>query len=417
MQSVLTLRRWRRLGWLALSAPAVHAGSMFLAISLLAHFTSPGALGDYVLGFAVGAPVFMFLSARQRLVLGHGDADDAQTWTFVGARLLMAGLGVTGIVMWGFGWLPLTTAITVSLIALAKACEAISDICYAGLFRAGALQQAQHSQIERGLALSATLAVSVPLSRSAIAAAAAMVAIWLTWTLRDLRALQRLQPFQRPSWRAVCRTAGLPLQHLGITALLGSLGYYVPRYFLAARGAAELGYFGALSVCGLLVLMVSAALADVLIPIASQRIEPAAVARRVDAGRRLYFAVLALGAAATASLLLLGRPALNLLFGADYAGHLDTALLLVAAGTLSGIAACQAHLAVLLNIEIRQAAVTVVAFAVLLAACAVWIPTGGLLAAAAAELIYAMTAALLTEWALLRARRRHPTVASATGHG
>lgn len=386
---------------------ALHSVSLFAVIALLARHAGAEALGHYVLGYAIGAPVFMFLNARQRLVLVNHTGEDDPTWPLVRTRLIAAttgGLTITAGAFAVWGASEPGKALVVSLVAATKAAEAISDIAYGGLQRASGLDVPLRSMARRaGLSLLGC-AVVVPATGSAIAASATVLVVWGGAAALDLRKLAAVRPCRVSSdtldaAKTLSRLWQTAVHPMAIAALLVSLAYYVPRYFLnATAGDAALGVFGALSYLGLVVQMLGHAVADSLLPGLTQRhrAQPASRAY-LAAMHRLYWMLLSAGTLGVLLLLLLGDVLLGWILGEAFVGMAPLAALLLAAGALMAITSCQLHGMVALGLHSAQLVTALLAFSALLGAAALLIPRWGMAGAAVSDLIYAAVSVLLAE--------------------
>lgn len=401
-------------------ALALHAGGLFWVIALLAHWASAESLGHYVLGYAISAPVFMFLGARQRLLLVSYIGESDPTWMLVRTRVVTSIVGVLCIA--GFSaavWAETdpAKATVITLVASAKAAEAMSDISYGGLQRAGDVNAPAWSMGTRALVSAAAAGCVVPLTESAVAAAAVVFMVWAIWAILDLRRLARRcplgslrEPMAISAVRALRTTATHPL---ALVTLLGSLAYYLPRYYLEVTSSdSTLGYFGALSYFGLAMLMLGHAVSDSAMPSLAQRhqhqLGSYAYLRDV---RRLYALLIVAGSVSVLGVLALGEPVLALVLGAEYSQFVHLAALLVTASTFLALVNCQAYALVALGLSHQQLLGTGLCFTILLVACSALIPAFGMLGAALADIIFALLSFVVMETLLHRrvnAKRPNP---------
>lgn len=411
----LLRRQHFRSGVLTTAALALHSASLFWVIVLLSRWAPATDLGYYVLGYAIGAPVFMFLGARQRIVLVNHVAGGDPTRTFIRARLLTSVIGVAmiaviSLTIWGgCCW---RKAAVIILVAGIKGAEAVSDIAYGGLQRANQYGLAVRSITGRAVASTGLSTLLIPLTGSVLLTASALCTLWCLWALMDLRRLSshRNKDTCSENRRSSLRTAfaTTATNPLALVAALTSLAYYVPRYFIGAtEGDAVLGRFGALSYFALMITMLGIAIADSLIPSLTQaharQANPQAYLRQV---RQLYLIPTVCGILGVALLLTVGNWLLTMLLGPTAAADPLVTAILLTAGTLIAITGCQAHVMVALGLERSQLLVTAASFALLLIASARLIPGAGMMGAALADLIYTLCLVLGTEILIMRHAQR-----------
>src|SRR5208283_4184694 len=95
----------------------------------IAKLGTPTMLGEFALGLAVSAPVFMFMTLQLRAVLATDTCDEYCLGHYLTVRILGTAIGLIAIA--GFiavAGFERKTAIVVFLVSLAKAAEAFSDI-------------------------------------------------------------------------------------------------------------------------------------------------------------------------------------------------------------------------------------------------------------------------------------------------
>ncbi|HEX6560179.1 MAG TPA: lipopolysaccharide biosynthesis protein, partial [Longimicrobiales bacterium] len=222
------------------------------------------------------------------------------------------------------------------LLGVMRIVESISDV-YRGLMQqCERMERVAISMILRSTAALGVFTLVLLLDGTLLGAVAAMAAtnllVWWSWDVRNVGRLVRERAVPggwtavfgvRPRFNfavllAMARTA-LPL---GIVAMLLSLNSYAPQYAIKTlAGEADLGIFAAL--------LYAAMAPSVLIGAAGQSASPR-LAKLYQAGDRKAFRTLhnqlmgfggIVGAATMGGAMLLGKPALRIVYGADYAAH------------------------------------------------------------------------------------------------
>jgi O-antigen/teichoic acid export membrane protein len=179
-QQTVSLSLRRNFSW-TMIGNLVYAGSQWGILVALTKLGSPEMTGQFTLGLAVTAPVFMLTNLQLRQIQAT-DAKLLYPFTaYLGLRLLCTQIALGAVmaiaVCSGYRWQTMTVVL---LVGLAKGIESISDMCY-GLFQ-------QHERMDRiaiSLMLRGPLALlglslGVWLSGSVIAGVLGMVLAWGT---------------------------------------------------------------------------------------------------------------------------------------------------------------------------------------------------------------------------------------------
>jgi O-antigen/teichoic acid export membrane protein len=361
---------------------------------VLAKLGRQEAVGQFSLGLAVTAPVFMLTNLNIRGVQATDARHEYAFGDYLGLRLLaslfalLVVLAVTLLARYDS-----TTQAVILAVGLAKGVESIADVFH------GLLQQRERmARIAISMMLKGPLALTVlgglvHWTGSVLWGALGLAASWgLVLALYDVPSgasvLGGTAPWHRlrPRWdiATLARLARLALP-LGMVMFLISLNTNIPRYFVERHlGLHELGVFAALWYLTMAGGMVELAVGHAAHP---------RLAKRFAAGdRRGFLSLLSrqlvvaglLGAAAVVGALLVGRPALGLLYGPEYADH-AALLAWILTGAAIGYVASQLNFAMTAARRFFvQAPLFLVVISVTLVACATLIPTYGLYGAALA---------------------------------
>ena len=318
----------------------INAAAWFLMTIVLARLGSPEDVGQFALGLATTAPIFMFATLRLRDVQATDTRQEYLFGDYFAMRLIttaLAVLAVVGIVaVSGFEW---EVSLVILATALSKAVEAISDAFY-GLF----MQQERLDRIAKSMMIKGPLSLlglglgfylTGSVFWGVIGLAAARALIMLVYDIRNATltlsqsstptsiSIRSLFPkdFPRPRWNAaiLARLAWLTLP-LGLVTMLISFNANIPRYFIEGHlGVHQLGIFAAITA-----LQKSApTVVQALGRSASPRLAKYYAAYNIRAFRKLTLQLVGigvlLGGAGILVALVAGRPLLTLLYGAEYA--------------------------------------------------------------------------------------------------
>lgn len=339
----------------------IYAACQWGMLVVLARLGSPEVVGQFALGLAIATPVMMLTNLQLRYLQAIDAQQEYRFADYLGLRLLsvvLALLLIAGIVIWsGYG---VQTASIVLAVGLAKIFEGVSDIFH-GLFQQRErMDRVATSKVIKGIASLLALAVVVYVTGNVFWGTLAMAGVWALVLLgydgpTGRKLLRRAEapadneeeadaadaattPVEpqslRPRWHIPTLT-GLVWKAfpLGIVTLLISLNTNIPRYFIEGQlGTSALGIFAALAylvVAGNMVIMA-------LGQSASPRLARYYAAADYKAFRTLLLKLVGFGAligvAAVVGALLLGRPAITLLYGAEYARQDLLVLLMIVAG-------------------------------------------------------------------------------------
>jgi O-antigen/teichoic acid export membrane protein len=345
----LTLRRnfsWTFIG------NTVYAACQWGMVMMLAKLGSPEMVGQFTLGFAITAPVFMFSNLQLRVIQATDAKQQYQFADYLGLRLIATTIGllvVAGITLMS-GYRP-QTALVVMLVALAKAFESISDVFY------GLIQQ--HERMDR-IALSLMikgplslllLGFGVYLTNNVVWGVAGLTVAWAGILLfHDLRNgaallkdaaanenynLKAKKHVLQPRWDV--KTLVKLIKYaapLGFVMMLISLNSNIPRYFIERHlGERELGVFAAMAYLMVLGSMVINALGES----ASPRLAKYFANNNASAFRLLLLKLVGIagviGSISVVISLVGGKQILTLLYSAEYAKHTTLFVwLMIAAG-------------------------------------------------------------------------------------
>lgn len=315
---------------------------------VLAKLGSPEDVGQFALGLATTAPIFMFATLRLRDVQATDANQEYLFGDYFALRLIttVLALSVVAIIVTVSGF-QLQMALVILATGVSKAIEAVSDALY-GLFM-------QHERLDRiaksmmmkgplsliGLGLGFYLTGSVFWGVVGLALARATILLSYdfrnaTLSFKPSSKLKGLIPkdLPRPRWNAATlgKLAWLTLP-LGFVTMLISFNTNIPRYFIDGHlGSYQLGIFAAVASFQ----KVAPTVVQALGRSASPRLAKYYGAYRATAFRGLTLKLIgigvALGAVGVTVAFTLGRQILTLFYGPEYALPGLFALIMLAAG-------------------------------------------------------------------------------------
>lgn len=378
-----------------LSGNVLYAACQWGLVVILAKLGSAEMLGQFSLGLAVCAPVFMLTNLQLRALVSTDARDTYSLGQFIALRLLGTSLGlilIAGITY--LAGLQRATAAVVIFVSLAKAAETFSDILYGSWQKTERFDCVAWALGGRGIGSLLLMAVLLLLTHSVLIATAAMALYWFVWfgayeyrVARKIVVGISLQGSLWPQWHSnqMGRLFRLSLP-LGFVAVLASLNVNLPRYFVEHfLGERLLGYFTAAACIPLAGATVALAL--------SQSAGPR-LARYYVNSRQAFFSLLTrmlalaglLGGAGYLAALYVGPPALSFLYMPAYTKYSEIFAWLMLAGAFNCVLTILTGAMTCAGIFRAQLGVFLLATVTVSAACYVLVPRFGLIGAAYAVL-------------------------------
>ena len=426
----LTLRRnfsWTFIG------NAVYAACQWGMLVVIAKLGSPEMVGQFTLGLAVTAPVFMLTNLQLRSVQATDAKQQYLFGDYLGLRLAATGLALVIIVVinlvLGYRW---EISLIILLVGLAKAFESISDVFYGLIQQHERMDRIAVSLMIKGLLSLLMLSAGVYLSGGIVWGVVGLAISWvivligydfgsgrviLTNSLETLpsaklntqESIVTLQP--RWQLKTMVRLLWLSLP-LGLAMMLISLNTNVPRYFIERYlGERELGFFAAIAYLMVAGNMVVSALGQS----ASPRLAKYYAAKNSRAFRQLLVRLVGiaalLGGLAVIAALVAGSQILTLLYQPEYAQYTDLFVWLMVAAGISYISSFLGYGMTAARYFRVQMPLFVVGTATSALACLWLIPTFGLQGAAIALILSAVIQVIMTFGVILHALNKingHP---------
>ncbi len=392
----------------------IYAACQWGILICIAKLGTPAMLGQFALGLAIAAPIFMMTGLQLRAVLATDSRNEYRFGDYLALRISGVALGLIVVAAClGIAGLSRDTCVIVLAVVAAKAIESLSDIIY-GLWQ-------KHERFEkmaialsgRGLCSLGAVAAVLYLTRSMAWSIAAMAACWALWLATyersragDVLASALPRENLRPAWRWLSLKSLMKLSWpFGLVMLLLSLTSNIPRYFIQHDlGEAALGYFAAMAYAFVAGNTIVAAMGQSAVPRLSRMFhtdQPAFVRLL----RRMALLAGILGVAGVGLAILFGSAILRVLYRADYANYKPLFVWLMVAAALAYVASIFGYgmtAARAFRPQVPLYSVVAITAAV---SCWLLIPRLGLMGAAYAAFIAAIVSSGGGAYVVLRALR------------
>lgn len=351
----LTLRR--NFSWTFVSN-VVYAGCQWGILMVLAKLGSPENIGQFTLGLAQTAPVFMLTNLQLHEIQATDAKRDFLFNDYLGLRLLgviIALVIIVGIIL--FLNYSLDTALVILVITFAKAFESISDIFYGLMQQHERMDIVAFSKMIKGFLSVVFLVIPFYLTGSVLWGAIGLCIAWVLvlfgYDLRNGGSILRettlgslayspdlprgfvLKPQWQPKIMKKLVVLAFPL---GVTMMLISLRGNIPRYLIEYYlGERELGIFASLAYLMLLGNMVVNALAQSASPKLSKFYASGERNKFQALLLKLVVVAIVLGSTTVIVSVLAGKQILTILYRPEYAQNADIFNWLMLAGSISYI--------------------------------------------------------------------------------
>jgi O-antigen/teichoic acid export membrane protein len=395
-----------------LAGNAIYAACQWGMLVSIVKLGNAAMVGQFALGLAVAAPVFMLTSLQLRVVLATDARDEYRLGNFIAPRLLGTAAGLILILSFALvSHFRRDTALVVVLVGIAKGVETLSDILYGFWQKHERFDKVAIALIGRGIGSVAIMAGVLYFMRSIVVATAATALYWLVWLAtyeyrgtRSLLAIVSPQEALRVEWdvRKCWRLVVLSVP-LGVVMLLISLNANIPRYFIEHYcGESALGYFAAMAYIFVAGNTVMAAMGQSAMP---------RLARYRDSDRNAFSSLVIkmvllgglIGTLGIGLAVLFGRTFLHLVYRADYAQYANVFSWLMLAAAVAYVGSMLGYGVTAAQVFRPQVPLFLAATASTALACWLLIPRLGLAGSAYAVLIGSLiscagSAYLLLAW-------------------
>ena len=368
----------------------VYAATQWALLVVIAKLGAPELVGRFALGLAVCAPVFLLSRLALRPVQASDARGEYQFGHYLALRIASVPVAIVGvgIVLAIVGYRQEVTWVVLA-VAVAKACESLSDPLYGAFQQRERMDYIAQSMIVKGLLALAAFALAFVLTRELEWSVAGLATAWAAVLfLFDFRkAAAFLTPAElRPRWepKALSDLARLALP-VGLAAMLLSLHSNVPRYFVERLlGEHALGVYAALAYPILAVGTVVNALGQS----ASPRLARLYADRNAPGYLKLLLRIVLFGVAlSTMSMLVVavfGKELLEFFYRPEYGNYADLFLLFTVTLLLASVASFLGYGMTAARLFVVQPILFAIALVVGCVSSYYWIPAHGLKGAVAA---------------------------------
>ncbi|HTM51727.1 MAG TPA: hypothetical protein VL285_23695 [Bryobacteraceae bacterium] len=325
-----------------LAGNLIYAACQWGMVVAMARITTPTVVGQFSLGLAIAAPIFLLSNLNLRAVLATDSRAEFDFSDYLRLRLLTtAGALAVSLAVAFAGGYRIETARLIGLVGLCKAVESVSDLYY-GLYQLrGRMRRIAISLVFRGVLSLGLLILILWMGGSPEAAVAGMGLVWLAVLLGyDSRETGPRTAGSTAKFRTLQRIGMVSLP-LGLTAMLLSFNTNIPRYFLEhGRSERDLGIYSALAV----VALAGGAVMNAICQAGMTRL-----ATMYKDGRRDTFLILLakltgvgvlMGVLGVAAAAVIGRDLLFRLYKREYAEHSGVLTLLMISAAVNYLGSC-----------------------------------------------------------------------------
>lgn len=388
----------------------IYAGCQGGILVILAKLTIPEMVGRFALGLAITAPIIMLCNLQLREIQATDAMEEYQFGNYLALRLITTALAliiIAGISYWGE--YEFETAVLILAMGFSKAFQSISDVYYGFMQRHERLDCIAKSQIIKGVSSLCAMGIAVITTGNVLWGVIGFAVCWaLILIMYDMPSAVMIKEGRHKNrfvlslflrsllpvfdWQKLLRLAWLALP-LGVVMWLISLKPNIPRYFIEHYcGEKYLGIFAALAYLHVVSNTVVSALGQSAMP----RLANYHASAQLLKFRQLLLRLIGLGGviglASVIISMLGGRLILSLMYGPEYADHVDVFIWLMFSGALVFIATFLIHGVIVFRFFRVQMLLYIFVTSVTSIASWLLIPRFGLLGAA-----YAVTAGSLAQ--------------------
>ena len=311
----------------AFAGNVVYAGGQWAVLVLLVNALSPAEVGRYAYALAVTSPIFVLASVRLRNVLATTIASPGDFRVYLTTRVLTTGCALlASLVIGACSTSSREALIVIVLVALARSCDAVSDICHGVFQRELDMRTAAAGLMINGivsvLLVQGALMLWQSLPFAAVGYAAGSCIALISWDMpRAARMLnEREGSAGHQTWTGV-RSLLVRALPLGLSSAIGSIQTNLPRYAIASLlGPAPLAVFAAISHIPLLGHLAVNAASQAALPVLAKDAQLLRASYRARLSG-LVASSIGLGSIVLVLTIVGGRRLLGGIYGAEYAEH------------------------------------------------------------------------------------------------
>jgi len=375
-----------------LAGSVFYTGCQWGCSIAIAKLADSEALGQFSLGLAIAAPIFLTGSLQLRSVQATDARREYSFFDYLSIRIITTTLAVLLVVLITFGAITIgnftrTTALVVLIVGFAKAVESISDIFFGLLQQRERMRMIAISMITKGIGSLMMVVAVLALTQNIVLASSAMLLSWsVVLFSRDIpNGIAIIREEKRSSERLATDTTRISKLFrtsfpLGIMLLLISLGPAIPRFFLASsRGLSELGMYSAISYTIIAGQTVIAAIGQAASPRLSRLFLKGDLSGYYRLLVQLSAIALCLGAIGILVAVVGGGTILRLMYAPEYAPYAPCFVVVMIAALFQYLATVVEYAVTAARVFREQVAPAVVALVATSVAAVILIPPYGLM--------------------------------------
>ncbi|MFC1543944.1 lipopolysaccharide biosynthesis protein [Gemmatimonadota bacterium] len=384
-----------------LTGNAVYAASQWGMLIILAKLGSAEMVGQFALGLAVTAPIFMFSNLQLRAVQATDSIHEYQFIDYFRLRIMTTILALAVIVTIALTAYHYETALLIVLIGTAKAFESLSDVVYGLLQQRERMDRIAKAYYIKGPTSFIAFTIGMIITDNVVGAVIGMLLVWgLVFFIFDLfsahqmgerqsviRSPLSIRRLRQLSWMA------LPM---GFVMMLISLNTNIPRIVIEHfLGEAQLGFFSAIAYMIIAGDIIVVALGQAAAP----RLSLFYSSNRRSAYWRLLLRLILLAIGIGVVGLIIAHqasvPLLTLLYGQEYATHANLFFGIMVAASINYIVSVTRYAVIVARTLWLEFMVSIGSLLSMIISCYLLIPNMGLMGAVYALIITNMISLIM----------------------
>jgi len=375
----------------------IYAAGQWAVLIILAKMTTPNILGQFAFGLAITAPIIMFGNMRLRLIQSSDDSNRYQFHDYFTLRLITTGVAMVCLIAIPiFGNYSNEMTKVIIIIGIAKAIESFSDIIFGYFQKYELLKYIGISLTIKGIISILFVLVLTYIYKNAIAAATGLVIAWgLMFIFFDFKKARSLE--DRSStfkiW-SLNKTSTIFIEAipLGFVALLGSLSFNIPKYFIEhLKGESSLGIYAAIGYLSVAVMLIAASIGTPTLKKIASYYTNHDIIRFNSLYLFLVIVAFLIGSLTIIISITIGSELLGFIYGYEYSEYADLLTLFFVATIFNMIALYQWYILTAIKVYREQVLIYLISIAIVVIICRSLIPTLGLYGAVIAEIVGMLT--------------------------
>ncbi|OKP88580.1 hypothetical protein A3844_07765 [Paenibacillus helianthi] len=322
------------------SGNIIYSVCQWFIIVLLAKMGSGHMVGQYTLGLALTAPIYMLLNLQLRSIQATDPKASFSFSHYLGMRILTSTLAmfiIVGII--GFGDYDTQTSMVILLISISKYIESIGDVIYGQIQKEERMDQISTALILKSILSIFFICISFFIFGSIYGVIIGLISSWLlVLAFYEIPILRKYTHF-RPKFSWVDLKSLLKLSFpLGVVMMLISLNTNIPRYFIEkTSGISALGYFSAISY----IMVAGSTIVNALGQSSTPKLASYFSLSKYDEFRRLMrkliFLGVIIGVTGLSIVSLFGKKILTIIYSSDYANYSNVFIIIMLASSFEFI--------------------------------------------------------------------------------